>query len=128
MAQEKDTAKEIIRFLDEGIAMLDARIVGRLAEARHQAVAVLTRQQSAQVTEGSGGILRLFNDYAHNHRAMMSTALVCSAVFVAFLVTQQFSEKDSLEQGDGFLLASDLPPEAYLDRGFDVWLERSSQH
>jgi Protein of unknown function (DUF3619) len=128
MTREKDTAKEIIRFLDEGIAKLDARIVGKLNEARHRAVAVLTRQQSAQATSTSGGILHLFNDYIHNHRAMMSTALVCSAVFVAFLVTQQFSRQDNLEQGDGFLLASDLPPEAYLDKGFDVWLERSSRH
>ena len=128
MTDEKDTVKEIISWLDESAAKLDAHIVGKLARARHQAASILIQRQSAQSIEGAGGVLRLFNDYIRNHRAMMSTALVCSAVFVAFLLTQQLSRQNSLEQSDGFLLASDLPPEAYLDKGFDVWLERSSQH
>jgi hypothetical protein len=128
MTQEKNTVKEIIGWLDESATKLDVHIVDRLAKARHQAVSTLVQRQSAQPIEGAGGALRLFSDYAHNHRGMMSTALVCSAVFVAFLLTQQLSRQDSLEQGDGFLLASDLPPEAYLDKGFDVWLERSSRH
>jgi hypothetical protein len=29
--------------------------------------------------------------------------------------------------GDALLLASELPPEAYVDKGFDAWLEHSSQ-
>ena len=128
MTYEKDTVKEIISWLDESAAKLDAHIVGKLARARHQAASILIQRQSAQSIEGAGGVLRLFNDYIRNHLAMMSTALVCSAVFVAFLLTQQLSRQNSLEQSDGFLLASDLPPEAYLDKGFDVWLERSSQH
>lgn len=128
MTDEKDKAKEIIGWLDESAAKLDARIIDKLAKARRQAVSVLVRRQSAQTTEGAGGVLSLFNDYIHNHRAMTSAALVCSAAFVALLLTQQLSRQDSLEQGDGFLLASDLPPEAYLDKGFDVWLERSSRH
>jgi len=127
MAYEKDTVKEIIGWLDESAAKLDAHIVCKLARARHQATSVLVQRQSAQTIEGAGGVLRLFNDCIRNHRTMMSTALVCSAVLVAFLLTQQLSRQDSLEQGDGFLLASDLPPEAYLDKGFDVWLERSSR-
>jgi hypothetical protein len=127
MTYEKNTAKEIIGWLDESASKLDAHIVAGLARARHQAASVLVQRQSAQMIEGTGGVLHLFNDYIRNHRAMMSTALVCSAVFVALLLTQQLSRQDNLEQSDGFLLASDLPPEAYLDKGFDVWLERSSQ-
>ena len=127
MTDEKDRAKEIIGWLDESAAKLDAHIVGKLAKARHQAASALAQRQSAQTIDGAGRTLRLFHDYIHNHRAMMSTALVCSAVFVAFLLTQQLSRQDSLEHSDGFLLASDLPPDAYLDKGFDVWLERSSQ-
>src|SRR3989344_2123604 len=118
MTDEKDTIKEIIGWLDESAAKLDAHIVGKLARARHQAASILVQRQSAQTIEGAGGVLRLFNDYIRNHRTMMSTALVCSAVFVALLLTQQLSRQNSLEQSDGFLLASDLPPEAYLDKGF----------
>ena len=127
MTNEKETAKEIIGWLDESATKLDAHIVAGLTKARQRAVSVLIQRQSVRATEGAGSVLRLFNEYFSNHRAMMSTALVGSAVFVALLVTQQFSRQDNLEQGDGFLLASDLPPEAYLDKGFDVWLERSSQ-
>jgi hypothetical protein len=130
MKQEKDSAKEIIRLLDESVATLDTQIVSKLADARNLAVSALAERKRAAsaVSVDSSGLIRLFSNYIHHHRVLMSTALVCSALFIAFLVTQQFNGQDMMEQGDAFLLASDLPPEAYLDKGFDTWLEQTSQH
>jgi hypothetical protein len=129
MKQEKDSAKEIIRLLDESVATLDTQIVSKLADARNLAVSALAERKRAAsaVDVDSSGLIRLFSNYIHHHRVLMSTALICSAVFIAFLVTQQFNGQEMMEQGDAFLLASDLPPEAYLDKGFDTWLEQTSQ-
>ena len=126
MKSEKDTVKEIIRLLDESVATLDSSIIKQLAGARKQAVLAHAKHASAGGLDGHS-VLRLFTDYIHSPRALMSTALVASAVFVAFFLTQQFTGDENLEQGDAFLLASELPPQAYLDKGFDTWLEQSSQ-
>jgi hypothetical protein len=129
MKPEKDSAKEIIRLLDESVVTLDAEIVSKLANARNLAVSALAvrKRTASDISVDSSGLMRLFGNYIHHHRVLMSTALVCGALFIAFLVTLQFNGQDMLEQGDAFLLASDLPPEAYLDKGFDTWLEQTSQ-
>lgn len=129
MKLEKDSAKEIIRLLDESVVTLDAEIVSKLANARNLAVSALAERKrtASDISVDSSGLMRLFGNYIHHHRVLMSTALVCGALFIAFLVTQQFNGQDMMEQGDAFLLASDLPPEAYLDKGFDTWLEQTSQ-
>ncbi len=127
MKQEKDTAKEIVSYLDESVTQLDAQIVAKLATARKRAVAVFSARAKSADHAGHH-ILHLLNDYIHNHRALASTAMVCSVALVAFMVTEQISRQEMVEQGDAFLLGSELPPEAFLDRGFNTWLEHTSQH
>jgi hypothetical protein len=56
----------------------------------------------------------------------MSTAITLGAILLAFYAAQQFGSNANLEEGDAFLLASDLPPEAYADKGFDTWLVSKS--
>ena len=125
MKHDETTAKQIIGLLDESVAALDAGTVDRLAVARKRAVNRHIERTVARSRQSA--LVRLMDRLLHQHRAAMSAALVCSAVFVAFLFTQQFSEQEMMGQGDAFLLASELPPEAYLDKGFDVWLERTSE-
>ena len=127
MKSEKETAREIIQLLDERVASLDTKITSQLANARNEAVAVLVaHSRTASGGEGAG-VVRLFADYIHHHRLLASTVLVCGVVFIAFLTTQQLTDLDVMDQGDAFLLGSELPPEAYLDKGFDAWLEQTSQ-
>jgi hypothetical protein len=126
MKNEHDTARDIVGLLEESTRQLDRKIVARLADARQQAVAAM--QAQAPIAAGSSGLGHLILRYMGQHRFVMPTAMMCGAVLLAFIVTQQFTGLDSHEQGDAFLLASDLPPEAYLDQGFDEWLERTSQH
>ena len=52
-------------------------------------------------------------------------ALTVVAV-LTFLVLQPYNTSEPIET-DAMLLASDLPPEAYVDKGFDAWLANSSQ-
>lgn len=127
MNQEQETAKEIIRMLDEQTAQLNSIVVSKLADARQRAIASAS-QQARVAGRGQGGVLVLFSEYIHHHRGLMSGAALCGAVLIAFLVTQQMSGQGVSEQGDAFLLSSDLPPEAYADKGFDTWLAQNSQH
>lgn len=126
MRQEKDTAKEIVRMLDESVEHMDARIVAKLADARYRAVAAVNAH--AMPIAGAPGLLRIFSNYIHHHRAMMMSAVVLCTILMAFVLTQQFYGQEAMEQGDAFLLASELPPQAYLDKGFNTWLEQVSQH
>lgn len=125
MRQERDTAKDIVTLLDASTQQLDTQIVSRLKQARHTAVA--RAQATGPMLAGHAGLLQGFLDYLAHHRMVMPVAMMCGAVMLAFVVTQQFVGQDGYEQGDAFLLASDLPPEAYLDKGFDEWLERTSE-
>ena len=129
MNQEHETAKKIVGLLDQGLTKLDTKIIAKLASARSQAVTLLAGQaQSQPVTVGHHALMRQAADYFHGHRGWMSAALVCIAILVAFVATQQSPSQQAVEQGDAFLLASELPPEAYLDKGFDAWLKHSSRH
>ena len=126
MNTEHDDAKALIKLLDESTDHLDAHVLSRLAAARRQAVEHL--QSASMAVAGPASLTAYFVDILHNHRAVMSTALLCGTVIIVFFVSQQFLGPELLDQGDAFLLASDLPPEAYLDKGFDEWLELTSQH
>ena len=125
MMNEKDTAKTIIGLLDESASSLDKDSVVRLAEARQQALGRLA--QNGHAAGGDIGISGWLMDYFHHHRAVSSAALACSAVLVAFVATQQLYNKEAEGYGDAFLLASELPPEAFLDKEFHTWLEQTSQ-
>jgi len=129
MNQEHETAKKIVGLLDQGLTKLDTKIVAKLASARSQAVTLLAEHaQSQPVTVGHHALMRQATDYFHGHRGWMSAALVCGAILVAFVVAQRLPGQQVEQQGDAFLLASELPPEAYLDKGFDAWLKHSSRH
>jgi hypothetical protein len=124
MMNEKDTAKAIVSLLDESTSRLDQNITSRLAEARQQAVGRMAQQPS--FASGKAGLVASFMDYMYHHRAVSSAALAFSALLVAFVTTQQFNH-EAEGHGDAFLLASELPPEAFLDKEFHTWLEESSQ-
>ena len=127
MTDEKDTAKAIIGLLDESASKLDQNITARLARAREEAVGKLAQGvRTAGGNSGRSGIATLFMDYFSQHRMVSSAALAFSAVLVAFIATQQLNNQEE-GQGDAFLLASELPPEAFLDKEFHTWLEKSSQ-
>lgn len=128
MMNEKDTAKAIIDLLDESASSLDKNIMDKLALARQQAVGKLAHDAQATTGQtGSGNLAALFMDYFYHHRAVSSAVLAGSALLIAFVTTQQFQNNEAEGQGDAFLLASELPPEAFLDKEFHVWLEQTSQ-
>ena len=124
MQTEAQVARYIAGLLDEHAQHVTAVTAKRLSAARGLAVKKLASQQT-QTIHHSGNVLSWFGSnveqYIAHHRAI-SAAVVFAAMLLAFFATQQFGVNTNLENSDAFLLASDLPPEAYADKGFDTWL------
>ncbi|HSI43221.1 MAG TPA: DUF3619 family protein [Methylotenera sp.] len=121
---EEQMAREMSGLLDEHAQHLHADTIQRLSNARKLAVERLSAQQN-QTVQQNGNLLAWFGSgigqYFGHHRAM-SAAMLAGVMMLTFFATQQFSN-NNLENSDAFLLASELPPEAFADKGFDTWLE-----
>ncbi|HQR50469.1 MAG TPA: DUF3619 family protein [Methylophilaceae bacterium] len=124
MTSEQKIAKEIVSLLDYGTTQVDQAASDRLYAARRQAVAVAQARISPVASTGAGNFLL---EHLHGQQAWKLPLLLLGVVLAALLLTQQITESGPVEE-DALLLGSDLPPEAYLDKGFDAWLEPSSQH
>lgn len=123
---EAQIANHIIDLLDRRVQQLTPVEVQRLSTARSLAVSQLTSLQTQATSHRgvnqSGHVLQWFGDHLGQHK-IMSSVLLVAAMLLAFFVVQQFSFTHNLENSDAFLLASDLPPEAYADKGFNAWLD-----
>jgi len=121
--------RSIKRELDRGLG-LPADALARLSDARTRA---LERQRSRApfpVLAGAGRIgLRLSGPAQWFAHVILPAALLVAAA----IGVQQWQERESSAQAaseiadlDADLLKSDLPIDAYLDRDFQAWLQRSS--
>ncbi|MDZ4141631.1 MAG: DUF3619 family protein [Methylotenera sp.] len=114
-------------LLKDNAQHLNAVTLQRLSAARNSAVARLTahQTQTAHGVNQSGNVLQwLGHDFASyiGHHRMMSAAMLVGAMILTFFAAQHFNANNNLQSSDAFLLASELPPEAFADKGFDTWL------
>ncbi len=123
--RDQKIAKRIALLLDERASNVDAKVESQLSYARQQALANMARPSSAMVIS-QNGVIQLFSDYWHQYRLLMML-LMCGLGLVALFTMQNIVNQDISEQGDAYLLASDLPPEAYLNEGFGTWLSENTQ-
>lgn len=123
---EHDLAKKIIRHLDYGTSDLDSRLQYRLQAARQHALEAHAKPRHgfslAWAHAGHGS-----RHSAHTpFRAWVPLmVLVLGLMFVTYWQTTQ--QMDDISEIDAHLLAQDLPIHAFVDDGFDTWLESSSQ-
>jgi hypothetical protein len=119
---DEQVAKLAAILLNENAQHLNALTLQRLSEARGLAV---NKLEASQGVNQSGNVLQLmgnsFAAYFEQHR-LMSTAIIVVAMLLTFFAAQKFNADNNLENSDAFLLASELPPEAFADKGFDTWL------
>lgn len=122
--EEFKFARKVRLVLDFGAENVDGRVAQRLFEARQRA---LGRQKVAiggLQLAGFGGLTTGFvSGYV---RAGMAIFALMAGV-VSTYYWNGFEQAAENEEIDSALLADDLPPAAYLDKGFQAWLERSSQ-
>jgi hypothetical protein len=121
-------AKQLTTYLDAGTAELRAGTAYRLQQARAKAMASLA--DSAQVaeprlahafagvaTQRTGGGVRKGVWFG------LAVLLLAAALF-GYQQWQLDQQTQELEELDAQILSSDLPIDAYLDRGFQTWLTR----
>ncbi len=124
---EEQLADFAADLLNDHAQHLSAVTLQRLSTARSLAVNQLAvrRAQEAQGVHQSGNVLQWlghgFGGYFEQHR-IMSTAVIVGAMLLTFFAVKQLNFESNLESSDAFLLASELPPEAFADKGFDTWL------
>ncbi len=128
MKHEDEIAKKLTGYLDQSVADLKPGVVYRLQRARAAALARLADPQRSSVREvvlagpGGGGGGRAFYTQI---RFWVGIAFIAAAAlgYQQWQVYQQITESEEL---DAQILSSDLPLDAYLDRGFQNWLKTTS--
>jgi hypothetical protein len=126
MKDEREIAKKITGYLDRSAAQLKAGTAYKLQLARQQALARLAEPRRAPelvpATAGGGtlGGRRFFADA----RIWIGVLLIVGGA-LSYQYWQTVQQARDIEETDAAILTSELPIEAYLDRGFQAWLKRS---
>ena len=126
MTPETIFARKLCRTLDEGTRSLDDGIAERLRAARERALQRQPVPVRATSIVDAGGTLSLGGS---DERHPMRTALVILALLLGVVTAYYwngFDQATENEEVDSALLADDLPPNAYLDKGFQAWLDKHS--
>ena len=123
MNEDTEFGYKARQILNQGVDTLDRGITDRLHDARQNALNSEKVQVGGLRMAGIGHALEF--EFLANARSLLAVmALIVGAMgtyyWNAFEQAQQYEEIDSA------LLADELPPSAYLDRGFHAWLERGS--
>lgn len=126
---DNDIPSRIANYLDAGAAGLKAGTAYRLQLAREQALARLAEperaSQLALAGAGAGGGVggrpgRMIADV----RVWIGILLIVGGtLFYQYWQTAQQTRE--IVEMDAGILTSDLPIEAYVDRGFQNWLKHS---
>lgn len=127
MIRDQDEfGRKLKGYLDAGAADLRAGTVYRLQQARARALArmaepaVVPESRLAHAFAGggaSGGGARRFV-------WLGAGILLLAAGAFGWQQWQVYQQTRELEELDAQILSSDLPIDAYLDRGFQTWLTR----
>lgn len=124
-ANDKEIAGKITAYLDAGTKELKSGTAYRLQQARAAALARLQdpmRSPEAALA-GAGGTLGGSRPFYAQVRFWIGVALIAAAGF-GWQQWQAYQAINEAEEIDAQLLSSDLPIDAYLDRGFQTWLTR----
>ena len=117
-------AHRIRQLLNHG-ARLDGPVAERLRAAREQALE--RRRADAAAGPALAGNVAGRLEFAGWSLRVVVPLLALS---VAFVVTYNWEQKErakEVEELDALVLTGELPIDAYLDRGFQVWLKTAAQ-
>jgi Protein of unknown function (DUF3619) len=120
-----ETAKKITAYLDQGTAQLKAGTAYKLQLARQAAVAraeAPQRSSELALTDARSGSLAGGRPLLGDVRLWIGILLIVGGVLI-FQNWQIAQQTRDIEETDAALLTSELPIEAYLDRGFQNWLK-----
>jgi Protein of unknown function (DUF3619) len=121
---ESRFARKVIGHLDQGAADLRSGTLYRLQQARSRALAGVERVPVAntQLAFAGGGPERSRPRLRLTPTRWLGAVLVLGALAFGYQQWHAMQQVREFEELDLHLLASDLPIDAYLDRGFQNWL------
>jgi hypothetical protein len=129
-SKNDDFAKKLTGYLDAGTADLKAGTAYKLQLARQAALARLAEPQRVTATRmtpalagagGMGGSTGSGPGFRINAKLWLGILLIVAAGF-GYQQWQAYQQLSDLEETDAAILSSELPIDAYLDRGFQNWL------
>jgi len=129
---QDEIAKKLKGYLDAGAAQLKAGTLYKLSQARGKALARLG--ESARASEGRTASAHAYAGAGHGTASggggvrkgawlWLGVVLIAAGGF-GYQQWQVYQQTREIEELDAQILASDLPIDAYLDRGFQTWLTR----
>jgi hypothetical protein len=125
---EHELARRIVQHLDYGVDHLEPGVRARLLAVRKNALSKY-REQPVPVTGlawAGQAAARLTEHRLYGTRHLVAvSALVLALVGIAYW--QSVGTTNAYADIDSDLLTDELPLNAYLDKGFDSWLKRSSR-
>ena len=126
-ANDKEIAGKITAYLDAGTKELKSGTAYRLQQARAAALARLQEPMRSPeaALAGAGGTLGGSRPFYAQARFWIGVALIAAAGF-GWQQWQVYQAINEAEEIDAQLLSSDLPIDAYLDRGFQAWLKTAA--
>lgn len=124
MMNESEFARKIAHELDLGAQSIEASTAARLKQARERAIAAAAQPvPAAHLRPVLAGWQHLV-EWSHEGPLFWLPVLLLLSLLAA-AVGSTWTGSDPIEP-DALLLASDLPPEAYANKEFVAWLEKSS--
>ena len=123
--EESRFARKVVGCLDRGVADLRSGTLYRLQQARARALAGVERvpaPSAEMVLAGAGGGSQRRVGSRFTPTRWMGAVLLLAALGFGYQQWHAMQEVREFEELDLHLLASDLPIDAYLDRGFQNWL------
>lgn len=117
-------AYKVRQILNQGTDRLDRKVVDRLHDGRQKA---LDHQRVAVGDLSIAG----FGYFASGRLPAYVRTLIAAFALLGGVVGtyywNSFQQATENAEVDSALLSDELPPAAYLDKGFQAWLDRSSQ-
>lgn len=128
---EQEFANKITGYLDQGVAGMRAGTLYRLQQARARALervaapapAMQTRMAHALVGGGGSGSSGL----RRGGWLGLGIVLLLAMFLYGWQQWRTYQQTREIEELDVQILTSDLPIDAYVDRGFQTWLTSYSR-
>lgn len=132
MMPESEFANKIATYLTAGTTELKPGIAYRLQQARAAALARLAEPETLRASEPAlsvagygilGGPRRGVS--SPTWRWLVAAVLLLGVAGFGWQQWQAYLQATEFDELDAQILSSDLPIDAYLDRGFQNWLKTS---
>ena len=123
---EHELASKLVQHLQDGVDRLEPGVRGRLQAARNAALSQYREQPQSVLGLAWAGRAAWLGDARHARQLVLLSALLLSAA-AYFYWPANGGPASEIAELDASLLTDELPVNAYLDKGFDSWLKRSSR-